>query len=62
MTPSASLRPWCQIRSTALPKDEDGETSYCNAEGVALLPHRELRGRLASVRLHGEHLFLRYSF
>jgi riboflavin biosynthesis pyrimidine reductase len=31
-------------------------------EGVALLPEREQRGSLRSARLHGEHLFLRYSF
>ena len=31
-------------------------------EGVALLPEQERRGSLRSARLHGEHLFLRYSF
>ena len=38
------------------------EQRFSLAEGVALLPHHELRGALTSVRLHGEHLFLRYSF
>jgi len=31
-------------------------------EGVGLLPGRRLAGRLRSVRRHGDHLFLRYSF
>ena len=38
------------------------EQRFSLAEGVALLPDRELRASLTSVRLHGEHLFLRYAF
>jgi riboflavin biosynthesis pyrimidine reductase len=39
-----------------------GEERLGIVERVALLPDEERRGSLRSVRLHGDHLFLRYAF
>src|SRR5262249_26342167 len=39
-----------------------GDERFGIVEGVALLPEQERRGSLRSARLHGDHLFLRYSF